>query len=197
MLIDELAANKDKFVNNPGRDFSRTRKQSFQDIIKFLISMENDATRRELLKFFSFSTDIPTDSAFIQQRSKIKICAFEHLFKEFTSLIEEEKRYNGYRLLACDGSSLYISHNPNDTDTYYASFSSQKGFNLLHLNTIYDLNNRKYLDAEIQCFRERDERNALRIMLNRLNIDNPEKAIVIADRGYTGLNVFDFIEKNI
>ena len=194
-IIDEIEAKKESFVYNPGKDFSRKRKQSFSDIIKFLISMENDATKRELMKFFNFSTDAPTDSAFNQQRAKIKPSAFEYLFHQFTSLIEDEKYYNGYRLLAVDGSGLYISRNPNDTETYYSPVTSQKGFNLLHLNSIYDLNNRKYLDAEIQPIHQRDERNALRIMLNRLYSEEPEKIVVIADRGYTGLNIFDFIEK--
>lgn len=194
-IIDEMEAKKEDFVYNPGKDFSRKRKQSFQDVIKFLLSMENDATKRELLKFFNFSSKAPTDSAFNQQRAKIKTSAFEYLFHQFTSLIEDEKYYNGYRLLACDGSGLYISRNPNDSETYFASFRTQKGFNLLHLNTIYDLNNRKYLDAEIQTIHQRDERNALRIMLNRLHSEEPEKTILIADRGYTGLNIFDFIDK--
>lgn len=190
-----METEKKKFVYSPGKDFTRKRKQSFQDIIKFLISMENDATKRELLKFFNFSLNAPTDSAFNQQRAKIKSFAFEYLFHQFTSFIEDEKYFKGYRLLACDGSGLYISRNPSDTETYYAPCTSQKGFNLLHLNTIYDLNNHKYLDAEIQSIHQRDEREALRIMLNRLHSEEPEKIIVIADRGYTGLNIFDFIEK--
>lgn len=190
-----MECKKEDFVCNPGKDFSRKRKQSFQDIVKFLLSMENDATKRELLKFFNFSSNAPTDSAFNQQRAKIKASAFEYLFHQFTSLIEDEKYYNGYRLLACDGSSLYISRNSSDLETYYAPFTSQKGFNLLQLNTIYDLNNRKYLDAEIQPVHQRDEREALRIMINRLYFETPEKIILIADRGYTGLNIFDFVDK--
>lgn len=190
-----MEKEKDDFVCSPGKDFSRNRKQSFQNIFKFILSMENDAIRRELMKFFGFATDAPTDSAFNQQRAKIKTSAFEHLFRKFTDIIEDEKNYHGYRLIACDGSTLNMSLNPNDYESYYTANQTTKGCNLLHLNTLYDLNNRKYLDAVIQPIHKRDERGALRIMTERLQSSAPEKTIIIADRGYPALNVFECINR--
>ena len=46
-LIEEMAQNKEEFVTSPGRDFTRNRKQSFQRIMQFIISMENDSIKRE------------------------------------------------------------------------------------------------------------------------------------------------------
>lgn len=34
-IISDMASNKDSFVNNPGKDFTRNRKLSFEDLIKF------------------------------------------------------------------------------------------------------------------------------------------------------------------
>lgn len=190
-----METQKDEFVCKPGKDFSRTRKQSFQNIFKFILSMENDAIKRELMKFFAFSSDAPTDSAFNQQRAKIKAYAFEYLFRRFTEEIKDEKNHRGYRLIACDGSSLNMFCNPNDQESYYTTNPTTKGCNLLHLNTLYDLNNRKYLDAVIQPIHHRDERSALRIMVDRLQLDVPEKTIIIADRGYQAINVFESIHQ--
>ena len=190
-----MAEQKEDFVYRPRKDFSRNRKQSFQNIFKFILSMENDAIRRELMKFFDFVADAPTDSAFNQQRAKIKTYAFEHLFHKFTECIEDEKNYHGYRLIACDGSTLNISRNPGDYESYYTAGQTTKGCNLLHLNTLFDLNNRKYLDAVIQPMHQRDERGALRIMVERLRLSTPEKTIIIADRGYPALNVFESINR--
>ena len=73
----------------------------------------------ELYEYFDFSNDTPTNSSFNQRRAQILPEAFEFLFHEFTSSVSHEKLYRGYRLLACDGSDIHISHNPNDKTTYF------------------------------------------------------------------------------
>ncbi|MCI5937337.1 MAG: AAA family ATPase, partial [Eubacterium sp.] len=47
----------------------------------------------------------------------------------------------------CDGSDLCISHNPDDEATYFKCTPDSKGFNQLHLNALYDLQTRTYIDA--------------------------------------------------
>lgn len=195
-LIDELAQQKEKFVLRPGKDFTRNRKQSFQRIIQFIISMENDSIKRELMKYFNFLSDAPTDAAFNLQRGKIKPSAFEFLFHKFTNRIPDEKNYKGYKLVACDGSSLCIYRNPEDSATYVHQDSTTRGFNLLHLNTLYDLCNRKFLDAFIQPAHQKDERNALLKMIKKSEFPSPNKTIIIADRGYTSLKLFAYLDKS-
>lgn len=50
-------------------------------------------------------------------------------------------------MLAVDGSDLCIAQNPKDTESYFHTTKNAKGFNLLHLNAIYDLYSRVYVDA--------------------------------------------------
>ena len=195
-LIEEMAQQKERFVSNPGKDFTRNRKQSFQRIIQFIISMENDAIKRELMKYFNFSSDAPTDAAFNLQRGKINPTAFEYLFQKFTNAITDEKNYKGYKLVACDGSSLCIYRNKEDTATYVHQDRTMRGFNLLHLNTIYDLCNRKFLDAIIQPIHEVDEREALLKMFKRSSHLHTDKTIIIADRGYMSLNLFAYLDNS-
>lgn len=64
---------------------------------------------------------------------------------------------------------------------------NEKGYNQLHLNALYDLENRIYLDAIIQPGRHPNEAQALIAMMERSNLDR--KTILIADRGYESYNI--------
>ena len=57
----------------------------------------------EMMDFFRIREDLVTTSAFVQRRSKIFPEAFESLFDLFTQKADEDKRYEGMRLLAADG----------------------------------------------------------------------------------------------
>ena len=89
------------------------------------------------------------------------------MFHEFNSLFPLQKNYNGYRLLACDGSDLNISRNPKDTDTYFQSLSTDRGFNQIHLNALYDLCEKRYTDVVIQPARKENESLAMTQMIDR------------------------------
>ena len=150
----------------------------------------------ELLEYFDFSTETPSNSSFYRRRAQILPEAFEFLFREFSNIVSGEKKYRGYRLLACDGSDLNIAHNPQDKSTYFQSTPDSKGFNLMHLNALYDLMNRTYADAVIQPSCQQNEYRAMCDMIDRYAGDY--KSIFIADRGYESYNVFaHVVEKGL
>lgn len=181
------------FVGNPESDFTRKRKLSFETMIQLLISMECGSLRNELLKSFDYSVDTATVSAFSQQRRKILPEALHFLFHEFNASFPEEKTYRGYRLLACDGSDLNIARNPNDKDNYLQSSTNSKGFNQLHLSALYDLCNRRYIDAVIESGRYNNECKAMCDMIDRYQ--GTENSIFIADRGYESYNIFAHVKE--
>ena len=187
-LVNEMDQHHWLFTRNPEKDFSRIKKWSFGEIIKFIITMEGKSLKDELLEHFDFSTDTPTNSSFNQRRAQILPEAFEFLFREFTDIISGDKKFHGYRLLACDGSDLCIAHNPQDTTTYFQSTPDSKGFNQMHLNALYDLLARTYMDAIIQPSRQENEYRAMCEMIDRYSGDS--KSIFIADRGYESYNIF-------
>jgi len=187
-LIKELDSVSWLFAKNPLTDFSRKRKLDFETTIRCILSMESGSLQKELLEFFAFDSETPSVSALNQQRNKLLPETFEFLFHEFNSRFQEEKTYRGYRLLACDGSDLNISRNPKDTDTYFQSLPTDKGFNQLHLNAMFDLCNKRYVDAVIQAGRKENESLAMTQMIDRYNGEN--KTIFIADRGYETYNIF-------
>lgn len=146
-----------------------------------------------MLAFSRARLTTATTSAFVQQRNKILPSAVEFLFHAFTQSYTDIKDYRGYRLLAVDGSDLNIATDPADKDTYFQSQPNTKGFNLLHLNAVYDLCSRLYVDAIVQPRRLCNERRALAAMIDRSPIKG--KTIVIADRGYESYNNFAHIER--
>ena len=105
-IITEMDSYRWLFTKNPETDFSRKKKWSFEEIMKFMLTMEGKALRDELLEYFDFDSSTPSDSAFNQRRAQILPEAFEFLFQEFTKSFNDNAAYKGLRLIACDGSDL-------------------------------------------------------------------------------------------
>ena len=84
-LIDEMDSHHYDFTRNPKTDFSRTKKWSFRSTFLFILSMEGNSLKNELLKFFDFNPELPSTSSFVQRRSQILPSAFETLFHSFTA----------------------------------------------------------------------------------------------------------------
>ena len=193
-LINEMDQYHWLFTRNAEKDFSRIKKWSFSEIMRFIISMEGKSLKDELLEHFNFSVDTPTNSSFNQRRAQILPEAFEFLFREFTAVASGEKLFRGYRLLACDGSDLCIAHNPQDETTYFQSTPDSKGFNQMHLNALYDLLSRTYVDAIIQPARQENENGAMCDMIDRY--PGHSKTLFIADRGYENYNLMAHLINN-
>ena len=192
-LIRGMADYPSLFVKKPHTDFSRKRKLSFEDTIRFLLSMEKSSMKAELLKFFHYSSDTATTSAFVQQREKLLPEAMEFLFKEFNHAFPSQNTYQGYRLIACDGSQLDIARNPEDTEYFWKRSEHRVGGNCLHLNTFYDLLDRRCVDVLVQPGRKKKESSAMTDMIDRYT--GKEKTIFIADRGYETYNIFGHVQQ--
>lgn len=189
-IISEMQSVSHLFVKQPEKDFSRSRKISFSDTIHFLLSMKGNTLRKEWLDFWEFSPEMPSVSAFLQQRQKLLPEAMDYLFHSFNDTFLSLDTYRGFRLLACDGSDLPIAYNPNDKTTYRRHNSlerKEKGYNQLHLNVLYGLKNRIYVDTIIQPGRSPNEAKALIDMMERSKIQ--ESVLLIADRGYESYNI--------
>lgn len=68
--ILELDEIHSMFCIHPETDFTRNRKISFQDYIRFMIQMKSKSVSNEILDFFEHSLSTPSKSAFTQQRYK-------------------------------------------------------------------------------------------------------------------------------
>ena len=186
-LISELSDNPSLFLKNPQKDFTRNRKIDFKTFIGITMNSGGATMSKELLDYFDFEVSTPTVSAYTQQRSKVLPEAFEYLFKTFTKEnLPHQNNYQGYRLIACDGSNLSISKDPNDPETVCKKNQFGDVANRLHLNAFYDVLNRIYTDVLIQTASEYNETRACITMIEKSTISN---AILIADRGYENYNI--------
>jgi len=192
-IISDMALNSDLFVKDPTKDFIRNRKLNFDSVINLLLSMGGNSLGKELLDYYNYDPETASTSAFVQQRGKILPSAFKYLLDKFTGSFENLKTYKGYRLLAVDGSDFHIFHNPNDPETYFKPKQNGKGYNLIHLNAMYDLCNKLYIDASVQPRLKMNEYKALCDMVDSSNLS--EKALVVADRGYESYNVLAHIDQ--
>ena len=69
-LIKEMEQYHWLFTRNPETDFTRIKKWSFSNVMRFIISMEGKSLKDELLDYFNFSNDTPTNSSFISEDPK-------------------------------------------------------------------------------------------------------------------------------
>lgn len=192
-IISEMNKVSSLFVKNPGHDFVRKSPLSFETMLKLMISMEGQSIHKELYNFMGFKTDTPSASAFVQQRGKIDVFAFEYLFKKFSQAFKSTKMLNGYELLAIDGSDIHTPTNTKDSDSYFQTAPDAKGYNLFHLNALYNLLDKRYVDVIVQPRRKFNEHGALCNMVDRAS--NRKNVIIIADRGYEGYNTIAHIEQ--
>ena len=191
--IKSLESLKDTYVQHANKDFTRTRELPFDTMIKLILEMEGGTLGHELRHYFSFDLAMPTVSAFVQRRSLISPDAFLYLFHAFNFAVPSKNLFEGYRLVACDGTDLNIARNSNDKENYFQSNPGEKGYNLLHLNALYDLCSKRYLDALIQPGRKENEFRAICQMADRFPYSG--KTLFIAARGYASYNVFAHIAR--
>ena len=188
--IESTTENYTDYVNNTQIDFTRNRKLSFSSIIKTIIGMGSKSIANELIDLFPDVESLPSASAFVQQRQKIKTDAFKSIFNDFTSKLINIT--DDLVVLAVDGSDIQIPTNPDDKSSFYPGSNGQKPYNLLHLNALYNLENHLYTDAIIQGKMNANEHSALQEMVDNSSIN---RALVIADRGYESYNNMAHIQE--
>ena len=188
--IAEVASAAKSYCVDPSRNFTRTRKISLQKLISGIINMECKSLPNELIDMFKGTSDIPSVSAFVQQRDKLKPEAFEAVFNKFTARLTVNS--GDMPVLAVDGSDVRLPTNPDDKLTYLPGSRTQDPYNSLHINALYDLNQHLYRAVIIQNGAQRDECSALQQLVDRSDIP---LALVIADRGYESYNNLAHIQE--
>lgn len=189
-IVDAMASNTAPFVKNPEKDFTRSRKLDFVQIIHFFLCMGSGCVSHELLKYFYFlPEEIPPASAFTQQRAKLLPETFRHILSQFNLRFPPGRLMGKYSLIAADGCEFNIARNPKDPSTFHpTSGRSKRGFNSLHTISLYDLLSKRYLDVVLQPGKRKNEFAALCQMIDRYLYGG--SPIFVADRGFACWNVY-------
>ena len=195
-LIKETAQNNHAFVRNPGKDFSRHRICTFKDTVLNLLTMETHSLNRELANYYGLQgRQAPTRSAFVQARQKLLPDTFLYLLRELNTLFPLKKKYKGLHILGCDGTDSNIPADKNDLSSFIPYNSNNGGYYQFHTVVMYDLLEKRYIDAVIQPRREMKESSACCCMVDRTPVQG--KCLFIADRGFMSFNLLAHIqEKN-
>lgn len=188
--INQMEEHKEDFVKRPFKDFSRKSKLSFKDTILALISMEQSSLKYELQKFFNYSSDTPTTSAFIQQRDKLKKDTFKHLFYSFSKELPTETM-NGFHILSIDGSDVLIPLEKEDKRYSYFRREDQSCYHQMHLNAIYDVITEMFVTVNLEPRLGHDERRAFHEMFEHHSFC--ENSIFVFDRGYESYSIMAHI----
>lgn len=195
-VIDEIAADPQKYAVNPGKDFTRNRKMGFKNTVLMLLTMEADSIKEELYRFFGRTTEAPSKTAFYKQRRKLNAEAFANLLYTFNSKLKKNLYNEKYQFIACDGSAADIFRNPNDPDTFFEpNGKSLRGFNQVHINAFYSILDRRFTDLVIQPGRKRNEYAAFCEMVDRAGNKNGP-TVYFADMGYASYNNFAHVIEN-
>ena len=168
----------------------RSKKLSFIDDMKLIISMGPSSIKEEMFDYFGLDIDTVSAPGFVESRVKIKQEAFKHLLDYMNKAYPCDKTYKGYRLLAVDGSELTVPLDLLDDKTIKHNRINTKNSGICVINALYDVLNHRYLDFVYQGICNSDERSAMIQMSERYK-DN--KTIFIADRGYDSYNLFEHI----
>ena len=190
MLIGNMEKNVSDFVVDPKRDFVRKSELSFSKTMKFILGMGSRSLGSELMEFYGLDQKSVSVSAVVQRRAKILPAVFQYLFHKLNDAFSQTDFFHGYRLLAVDGSDIHIPTIPDDHSTHYNANVNSKGYNLMHLNAMYDLLNRRYTDAVLQDSRCENEHAALISMAKNVKCES----IIVADRGYESYNTIAHLE---
>ena len=96
-------------------------------MLLMLVGIGGGSLAKELYDWFGYSPNTATSSAF-QQRDKIRPEALELIFKDFTASTTPTTTFQGYRLLAVDGSDLRLPSNASDDFSLIRNNAGQKQY---------------------------------------------------------------------
>ena len=177
-----------EFSKSPGVFFTRNRKVGFKQVILLSIGALKGTTFEYSRRFFmaaGYSPDMaPTQSALTQQLQKFSSDAFPTVLHRFNSQFEVET-FDGFQLLACDGTGLAFNSDW-DYDCYVSGPNKYFG---VHMVALYDLVSHKYIDAEIQPARLKNEHEAICLLCRRQKLSD-FKRLLVADRGFGSYNFY-------
>ena len=95
-ILKEMNSNKNLYVTNPQKDFTRKRKVTFYDMMWFMLFIGANSMSEEIRCAFNDKNfSHISEAAILKSRSKIKVSAFEQLFHKFNDTLERSQEYKG------------------------------------------------------------------------------------------------------
>jgi len=177
------------------KDFSRKRCLTFVIVLMFLMNMIKRALQDELDEFFKGFSAEPvacrqvSKSAFTQARQKLKHTAFIALNTEQVNYFYDHfdvQRFNGFRLLAFDGSMANLPHTQKVCEHFGVWHPAAGGTcPKARISQMFDVQNRVTVEALIAPKSEGERSLAAQHCQHLVPMD-----LVLLDRGYPAFWLF-------
>ena len=180
-IINKIADNIHDFSVSD-QAFTRCRKLNSTDLIKLILNMGAGSLNSEIFHAFPDMNSRMTASAFEQQKAKLKPECFKEIMSELSQANNTLQLLdNKYLVVAIDGSDFDQPFNPESENIFRGK--DGRIYCQLHVNALYDVLNKLYLDMVIQPRQKMDEREAALTMLKKL-AQQEKDFLVLMDRGY-------------
>jgi hypothetical protein len=189
-----------KYFSFSEEHFTRSRKLTFINLVLFILRTNKKTLSIEISNFFKeLRTTITCSvSAFSQQRLKLHPAFYyswnQQLCHSFYELYGNNvKRWKGYRLVACDGSSISLVKKPS-LETYFGGQSnSQNSFVLAKTFYCYDALNELIIHSDIKPYRYGEFQMACDYIDSGILQSD---MLLLFDRHYSAFNIAALIEFN-
>lgn len=178
--------------------FIRNRKMPVSDLIFSMINRKGLTLKMELRGYMNIShpgTQI-SKPGYLKQRMKLNPDAIKYLYQFhnrnfYTDLEAELYTFNGYLVLAADGSNVNIPTTPETLEVFGSS--SRKGTTkqaALGLACLYDALNRMIIDSTINRVKFNEMAVAEEQLANVRETIGAHPFLVTLDRGYPSIPAF-------
>ena len=184
--------------------FTRKRKMPLYDIIVSILIRKGLTSSMEIRNFFKQKNDIEgkiTKQAWLKARRQLNPEVFEVLNDEylryFYSSEEEVKTWNNYLVFAIDGSKVEITNSKENREKY-GTFKTKNGESAARAlaSGMFDVLNNFFIDLRITNLKESEISAARKNIKAIKRIGFKQKILVIFDRGYPSLELFNYLEEN-
>ena len=172
-LSDPALAERARKINS--NTFSRNRKMPLKDILLCCLSKKGLTTTLELRNYF-IQKDVPSmkmsKQGYLQQRKRLNPEVFSYLNDEYMADFyhsSEPRLWNGFLLLAIDGSKAEVPNSPENRERFGKS------------------NNQHSELGQVRALAKKN-------LHHLTHIDIKQPVLAIFDRGYPSMEFIDFLE---
>lgn len=193
--------NRDTYLTCPETNFTRHRILPLGDLVKILFHLNRESINAMLIEMYkNRKKKMPSIAAVCEARKKLKLVFFTEIYRRYTDKVNEllhENRhkihdclYKGtYRILAIDGSDFTAYSDKNFVEGYFENKTGIRSYNMYHLNALFNCMTGIFEDATIKGRYKDSERLALMEMVEKMTDEERARTILIADRGYQGIDL--------
>lgn len=195
-MAAEEAGVRNHFTTSE-KDFTRERLLPLGRVVQLIVSLLKRSLLVELREFFArvvHTTQSCTKGAFCQQRQKLKASFFFFLNALLVSSFYEHyaetlRRWRGFRLLACDGSTAYLPNTPALKEHFHVQVNQHTESVMARLVQVEDVLNRLVVQAGIYPITTSEQQ-----VVYRLAGDFYPDSLLLLDRGFASYTMMYLLQ---